>query len=335
MDLDDLRSEFHEHVAHNERQFAEIRNQMAKEPKMTEHVKNIFNSEPAGGAGILPMLGGNWGGVGAGAGAGLGAGLLGGILGGVLLNRGGLLGGGEGVNHVTPTQLANTTSSIIDANQNTVLLQAVGDVKAAVPLAEAQVQLALAGQAADLNRAIGASENLLVQGQAGINKNISDAIASSLASQNNINVNVLTSANSTKEAVALYGNANLVATKDAATAAALAVANSTKEIIAALNDQNTANLQRQLAVAENALLEQRAESRARGTEVNVTQTVNQNQLQMQQQQQQQQQLILLNHLATVIGGLQNAVATNSNLIVGNTGAVGTGPQTANPVNVRT
>lgn len=90
-------------------------------------------------------------------------------------------------------------------------------------------------------------------------------------------------------------------------------------------------------MAENALAEQRAEGRARGTEVTVTQTVNQNQLQLQaqQQQQQQQQAILLNQLCTLVGGLQNAVATNSNLIVGNTGAVATGPQTANPVNVRT
>ena len=46
-------------------------------------------------------------------------------------------------------------------------------------------------------------------------------------------------------------------------------------------------------------------------------------------------IVLLNHLCTVVAGLQSAVATNSNMIIGNTGAVGTGPQTANPVNVRT
>jgi RNA-binding protein YhbY len=314
-----------------------------KKPQMTEHVKNIFNAEPSGGvAGILPMLGGygggGWGGAGAGAGAGLGAGLLGGVLGGALLNnRGGLFGNnnGEGGNFVTPTQLANSTSSIIDANQNTVLLQAVGDVKAAVPLAEAQVQLALAGQAADLNRAIGASENLLVTGQAGINKNISDSMLATLQSQNSINVNVLTSANSTKEAVALYGNANLVATKDAATATALAVANSTKEILAALNEQNTANLQRQLTVAEQALFETRAESRARGTEVNVTQTVNQNQLQLQAQTQAQAQLQVLAQLAANVNNLANDIQavrqTQSNV---NFGVQGNAGQTASAANNR-
>jgi hypothetical protein len=48
----------------------------------------------------------------------------------------------------------------------------------------------------------------------------------------------------------------------------------------------------------------------------------------------EQQAVLLGQLVAVVGNLQNAVATNSNLIVGNTGAVATGPQTANPVNVR-
>lgn len=39
-------------------------------------------------------------------------------------------------------------------------------------------------------------------------------------------------------------------------------------------------------------------------------------------------------MADRVNSLQSAVATNSNLIVGNTGAVATGVQTANPVNVR-
>lgn len=299
------------------------------------NVKNIFEPGGAGLAGVLPYLGGA-GGIGAGAGAGLGAGLLGGVLGGALLGgRRGLFGGEDGGNFVTPAQLTSGLASVIDANQNTVLLQAIGDVKAAVPLAEAQVQLAIAGSTAETNRAVNAVENTLVSGQTAINKNVSDAIAASLASQNNINVNVLQTSAAIKEAVTSFGVANLTATKDSQFATATAISASTKEILAALNEQNTANLQRQLTVAENALLETRAESRARGTEVTVTQNVNQNQAQLQQQQQQQQQLLLLNHLCTVVGGLQNAVATNSNLIVGNTGAVGTGPQTANPVNVKT
>lgn len=264
-------------------------------------------------------------GGGAGLGAGLGGGLLGGILGGALLGNRGLLGGGGVVEPcVTPMQLQTATGSIIDSGQNTAVMGQLSNISAAIPLAEAQVQLALAQTQAAVSNQIGQTENLIVGGQAVINKGISDAIAASLASQSALNVNILTQGSATRDAVNAMGVANLTAT-----------ANSTKEILAAINETNMANLQRQLAVAESALLETRAEGRARGTEVNVTQTVNQNQMQMQAQAQQQQQAILLNTLCNHVVGLQNAVATNSNMIIGNTGAVGTGPQTANPVNVRT
>lgn len=154
-----------------------------------------------------------------------------------------------------------------------------------------------------------------------LQKSISESTATTLAATNGVNINVLQ-----------QGTANLMATKDAQAAVQSSICASTKELLEALNAQNVANLQRQLTVAESALLEHRADSRARATEVNVTQTVNQNQMQLQAQQ--QQQAIILQNLCALVGHLQNAVATNSNLIVGNTGAVATGPQTANPVNVR-
>lgn len=309
--------ELSEHEMASQRRFEDLKHHIT-----AHHKEHEMHQVPE----VNYFAGNGMGGAGAGLGAGLGGGLLGGILGGALLGNRGLLGGvGGGVVEpcVTPMQLQTATGSIIDANQNTAVLQGLGDIKGAIPLAEAQVQLALAGATGEIRSHLGQVENTLVQGQAGINKGISDAIAASLASQNNININVLTQGSSTRETVTAMGVANLTAT-----------ANSTKEIIGAINELNTANLQRQLAVAESALLETRAESRARGTEVNVTQTVNQNQMQLQAQQQQQQQAILLSNLCSHIAGLQNAVATNSNLIVGNTGAVATGPQTANPVNVR-
>lgn len=289
-------------------------------------------------AAILAAMGNKGDGAGMGLGAGLGGGLLGGILGGVLLNRNGLNGGGVDVaagGIVTPAMLTSGLASVIDSNQNTTLLQSVGDVKAAVPLAESQVQLALAGVQNDINRAISGSQSditsILTSNASAAalanqltNQNIANAIASSLASQGAI-----------KESIAAYGVANLTATKDAQFANQVAISNSTKEILAALNDQNTANLQRQLTVAESVGLENRLLGRQREVEVNVTQTVAQNQAQAQAQQQAQQQTILLSNLCAIVGGLQNAVATNSNLIVGNTGPVGTGSQTANPVNVRT
>lgn len=274
------------------------------------------------------FAGSGMGGAGAGLGAGLGGGLLGGILGGALLGgNNGLLGrngvGGVVEPCVTPMQLQTATGSIIDAGQNNQIMGMLQGIATSVPVAEGQVQLALAQSTGEIRSHLGQVENTLVNGQANINNNIQSAIAASLASQNNLNVNILTQGSATRDAVNAMGVANLTAT-----------ANSTKEILAAINDTNMANLQRQLAVAENALLETRAESRARGTEVTVTQTVNQNQMQLQAQQQQQQLVNTVTGLCHLVGNLQSAVATNSNLIVGNAGAVTTGPNTANPVNVR-
>lgn len=63
--------------------------------------------------------------------------------------------------------------------------------------------------------------------------------------------------------------------------------------------------------------------------VEITMNNNQNQLQFQQQSQ------VLNGLAHLLSDVaQVARATNSNVIVGNTGATTTGTQTANPTNVR-
>ncbi len=277
-----------------------------------------------------PGMGG-MGGAGAGAGAGLGAGLLGGILGGALLggNRGGLLnnGGTDIVNTqgvVTPALLASSLAQVTDTAQSTTVLQTLGDIKASIPLAEGQVQLALAGAQADINGNISMGLQTAINGQAGINANIANAIATSLASQAAIKETVLSSA-----------AANLTATLNSKFEIANTIRDDGDKTRALIVAQNDAMLNRQLTVAEAALLEQRAIGRSREVEVNVTQTVNQNQLQLQAQQQQQQQLLILSQVASALNGLQNAVATNSNLIVGNTGAVATGPQTANPVNVRT
>lgn len=270
------------------------------------------------------------------AGGAAGAAGLGGLIGAALGSNGGLFGGNNrNVNDfVTPGQLQTAVGSVIDNQQNTAVLEGLGDIKAAVPLAESQVQLALAGAQAELANQITANTMATLAGQADINKNVSDAIASSLASQNNLNVNILQSAAATREAVATYGQANLLATNTASSANLAAIAASTTQILNAFKDQSIDTLNRQLTVAELRNAEDRAEFRARATEVNVTQTVNQNQAQLQAQAQQQQQAILLNGVLQQLAGMQNAIATNSNLIVGNTGAVATGTQTANPVNVR-
>lgn len=112
--------------------------------------------------------------------------------------------------------------------------------------------------------------------------------------------------------------------------------NETRELIAA---NESAELNRRLVIAANEIIELRGDRnfdrRSRETEINVTQNVNQQQVQLQQQQQQQQQLTLLSQIAHGLGNLtQIAHATNNNIVAGNTGAVVTGPQTANPTNIR-
>lgn len=289
---------------------------------------------------IAAMLAGRGNGAeGGGALGGAGGGFAGAALGSLLLGRGGLLGGaaagvvGEGGGFVTPTQLTAALAGVTDSQQNTAIMQTLGAIQGSIPLAEGQVQLALAGAVGEVRSHIGAVENTLVNGQASINKNVSDAIASSLASQNTINMNILTSAAATREAITSYGVANLTATKDAQYANALGLAASTKEILAALTDQNTANLQRQLAVAESALLEQRLNGRQRESEINITNTntATSTQLQTQQQMQAQAQAIiqLSGLVANLSGDIQAVRATTSNVNFGTQAGVG---QTTNATN---
>lgn len=302
----------------------EVKDELTKgETEMTAQPVNVFES---GG-----------GGMGA-AGGGIGGGAIGGFL-GAALGNGGLGGfgnrnnlGNDGV--VTPMQLQTATQGIIDANQNTTLLQAVGDTKAAIPVAAQGTQLYVANAMSDLRSHLGQVENSLSAGQMAINKNVSDAIASSLASQNSINMNVSAQGAANREVTNANGTANLVATKEAQYAIAAAIVSDGEKTRAMLVAQNEAALRTEITALQIRLQDQQSEARARGTEVNVTQTVNQNQMQLQAQQQQQQQAILLNGMWERMNSMQNAIATNSNMIIGNSGAVATGPNTANPVNVR-
>lgn len=293
------------------------------------HVKNIFEPNPIGA--MLPYVGGGWGGAGAGAGAGLGAGLLGGILGGVLLNRGGLFGadGVRGEGCVTPSQLTAALAGTQDTQMNTAILQEVGKINGYVSGAEGQVQLALAQTQNALSNQIGQAQISSIQGFAAVNDNVNRNTASIIAVGETVKDTVNATSAQTQLGIANLATSGLQNTY----AITQAINNDGEKTRALITAQFESNLQRQLTVAENALIEQRAIGRAAATEVNVSQVVNQVQAQAQAQQQQQQQLLLLGQIAAGFHGLQNAVATNSNLIVGNTGATTTGAQTANPVNV--
>ena len=316
--------ELHEHEEKSQHRYEKMMHAI-HETKKEAHMSNA------------PMIfeGGGTGGMGAAMGGGLGAGLLGGLLGGVLF--GGGLGGfnrngnWNGEPPVTSSQLTAALAGVQDTQMNTAVLQELGAIKGMIPAAEGQVQLALAQATGQLSNQLGQQTLTLVGGQANINDNISRNAA-----------NIIAVGETTKDLVrdqsaALQVGLTNIQTQGLQNTFAItqAVRDDGEKTRALIVAQNEATLTRQLAVAEATLAEERAGRRAAGTEVNVSQVVNQAQAQAQAQQQQQQQILLLNSIAGHLVGLQNAVATNSNMIIGNTGATTTGAQTANPVNVRT
>lgn len=257
---------------------------------------------------------------------GMGGGIGGGLLGGIL--AGALFGGGignrrnEGEGCVTPSMLTAGLAGVTDALQSTSVLQTLGAIQGAIPLAEGQVQLALAGAVGEIRTHLGQVENGLVAGQSMINKNISDAIASSLASQNSI-----------KESIAAYGVANLNATKDAQFALATIVKDDGERTRALITSNTISELQRQLTVAQTAALEDRLTNRARETEINITNTNTATAQQMQAQNQlqaQSQAIIQLGALVSnLCGDIQAVRATTSNVNFGTQAGVG---QTTNATN---
>lgn len=260
------------------------------------------------------MLATGGGSEGMGLGGGIGGGLLGGILAGALF--GGGIGnrrneGGEGC--VTPSMLTAGLAGVTDALQNTTVVQTLGSIQAAIPLAEAQGQLALAGAQSEITGQINTSLLATLAGQNLINKNVSDAIAASLASQTSI-----------KESVAAYGVANLNATKDAQFAIATIVKDDGEKTRALITSNTISELQRQLTVAQTAALEDRLTNRARETEITITNTntATAQQMQSQNQLQAQSQAIiqlsgLINNLAGDIQSVrQGQVVFNSGTMAG-------------------
>lgn len=251
-------------------------------------------------------------------------GALGGGFGGAALGAllaGGLLNGGFGNNRnhenlVTSDQLQTAVGTVVDTQQNTAVLQGLGDIKAAVPLAEAQVQLALAGTQAELSGQITASNIGVIAGQAAINKNISEAIAASLASQSNLNVNILQSS-----------TANLMATKDAQYALATAIKDDGEKTRALITTNQIADLNRLAAERQDEIIELRnsaARDRDRhGIEINMINNQNQNQLQFQAQAQ-----VLTTLSNGLVEAIQSIRATNQAINIG-------GTQLASPTNTNT
>lgn len=210
---------------------------------------------------------------------------------GALLARGGLFGNqGNDGGCVTPEML----------NQQT-----LGDIKAAIPYNEAQVQLALAGaQAALSGQASGNTQYLSNQTQ-------QLALAQ-----------MQLAAGLSREVTAVDTNVDRQST--AIQQAIYADGERTRSLI---TSNRISDLEQQLTVAQLGNAEQRAINR----EIVNTNTITIGMTQQQAQQQQQMQALQW-QLAALNGGVgQLARATNSSVVVGSTG-VGTS-QTANPTNV--
>jgi glycerophosphoryl diester phosphodiesterase len=245
---------------------------------------------------------------------GAGGGLLGGVLLGALLGRNGGIFGGNG----NEASEVNNIESVVNTNA---ILTGIADIKAAVPYNEAQVQLALGNAVATLTSAQTADTQYLSQGQTAIQL-AQQAIAANLSRDLGLV--------STQVATG-FGelNSNVERTGWALSREISNDGEKTRSLISSIDREN---LNRIITTQASELVELRNESsRERdrhGIEITMTNMQNQNQLQTQSQNQ------ALNTIAAVLADVsQVARATNSNVIVGNTGRVDTS-STANPTNVR-
>lgn len=270
----------------------------ARGPKATLETSAMDSTYQGKGMEMTPtdtlnlFAGTNGGGMGGALGGGLGAGLVGGLLGTALFGRRGLGGYDDGIGGGAPATLAGVESVV----NNAAIMSQLADVKAAIPLAESQVQLALAGAQMDLN-------NSIAQGTAStgnIVRNIADGIMGNLNMQTQMNQKGFADNAATTVA---QGTANLLATKDASI---LAERNSwlLNQAITADGDKTRALIQsidktndsRTITALANEVTELRHEGRLRGVEGNITISNNNTATavaQQQQAQQQQQQLAVI------------------------------------------
>lgn len=275
---------------------------------------NIFASSPMGtGAGM-----GYGGGYGCHDGFG-GGGMIGGLLVGALLGRGGLGFGGYGGyggydhghhgGHCCDRHCASTDEvlDIIEMNK-------LGDIQAAIPLAEAQTQLALAGMQNNINNMTLEQTIALTQGQTAIQLANANTLFQLSNQINNVNFNVEKTGWEVSQTVQ----------NDGEKTRALITSNQIME----LNHRNT--------VLANEVTELRHEHRRRdgedGIRINLQNTSNQLQGQIQAQGQQQ---ALFNERCwrELCDVAQLAKATNAQINIGS-GTLTGAAQTANPINTR-
>lgn len=173
-----------------------------------------------------------------------------------------------------------------------------------------------------INANIATGLQTAIQGQASINKNISDSLANAIAA-----------ASLNRETTLNVGNQLGTAILNSKFELAQVINNDGEKTRALITGFENANTQRLLGERQDEINELRAEGRRRddrhGIEINMTNNQNQQQLQFQQQQQ-----MISNLHSRLCDVDQIARATNQQLIIGNTGVATGGSQTANPTNVK-
>ena len=246
----------------------------------------------------MMMSGGGDGGLGFGSGGGL----IGGLILGSLLRQGngGLFGGGT-----DGGAAAALRSPPEQAAANMALMQSIGQVDKSVAVNAATFEASQATQSLGLTNQFNNITSALAARTDGV-KDAVNANAMVLAQQlNTINTNMLTGFNETQKTVVADGTATR----------------------ALITSQYELNLQRELATAQNEIIELRNENRLTNATngINVTNTNNINQMQQQTQQQQQ-----YGQLANMIWGLGQSIRSTNEAI-----NVGSGTLTANPANTNT
>lgn len=266
---------------------------------------------------------------GGGLGAGLGAGLVGGLLGGLLFGgRGGGFGpfggnGGDGVGFVdrgpSPGQAAFDQT----------ILTGITGLTASVPTVALQSQLALQNAISQL--ALADQQGFTSTTNAVRDVGVAQLAATSLVKDNVQNLGLLSQASFAAT------NQNILTSAANIERAIVNDGSATRALIQSIEQ---ATLNRIITTQANEITELREEGRHQRNhdelklQITNTNTAVAAQAQGQQQQQQQQILAGIQSLFPILQGvLQVAHATNGNVIAGNTGAVTTGAQTANPVNV--
>lgn len=199
---------------------------------------------------------------------------------------------------VTPSMFTAGLNGVTGTLQNSDIMQTLGDIKASVPLAEAQVQLALAGQAASITSQI-TSGSLATLESLGLTRAAISSQTQALSEQ-----------------ISNVGNQadrNLFAISQT-------IVNDGEKTRALINSNAMADLQRQLTVSESRAMEDRLFARNRETEINISNvnTATAQQMQAQSQAQAQSQLLVqLNALVhNLSGDIQAVRQTQSNVNFG-------------------